>query len=597
MEQPTERVKVVINGVVYEVNRGTNLLEVFRELGIPIRASCGGLGLCGSCKVRILRGYLNPPSESEVKLLRDLIEEGWRLACRVRVTSDLELEVPIPRGIEAVERIRRHIRIDPYLRIVPLGILKRTREPAVKYLERAIKDLGIEFRSISTKALGKVIRKLYYQDEITLVVTKNGHVLDIPRSDRILGVGIDLGTTTVVGSLIDLTVGNILGTISVLNAQVKYGEDIISRIRHALSIKGFRELREAILDTVNSLITRLTSQIGVNSNEVYEVAIAGNTVMTSILLNIPPLTLGTVPFEPPFIGGTISKAKDLGLNVNSEALVHTLPIIGGYIGGDVVGDILASGILEDKCALLIDFGTNGEVIVKSGSRIVATSVPSGPAFEGVGISSGMIAVEGAIESIRLDSDLNPEYEVIGGIRPKGICGTGYVDLLSELIRSCVINRSGRFIRENSERIRSRNGVTEYVIEWSENTATGGDIVITQKDIRKLQLVVAAFKVACKDLMKKLNITIEDIDRVYIAGSFGYKLNAENAMEIGLLPPVELENVIFIGNGSLRGAEIYLISNVERSKAKEIGNKVEIIDLHSSNFQRTLINELYMSWRT
>ncbi|RLE64550.1 MAG: hypothetical protein DRN53_00755, partial [Thermoprotei archaeon] len=174
MEQPTERVKVVINGVVYEVNRGTNLLEVFRELGIPIRASCGGLGLCGSCKVRILRGYLNPPSESEVKLLRDLIEEGWRLACRVRVTSDLELEVPIPRGIEAVERIRRHIRIDPYLRIVPLGILKRTREPAVKYLERAIKDLGIEFRSISTKALGKVIRKLYYQDEITLVMTKNG---------------------------------------------------------------------------------------------------------------------------------------------------------------------------------------------------------------------------------------------------------------------------------------------------------------------------------------------------------------------------------------------------------------------------------------
>ena len=592
-----EKVKLVINGIPYDVVRGINLLRAIRELGIPIRASCGGLGLCGTCRIRVLKGSVEPPSKAEIELLKNKIEEGWRLACRVRVLDDLEIEIPALKGIRAVDRISRHVEIDPYLRIVPLGMLKRTEEPVIRNLERALKNLGIELRGLSTKVLGKIVRRLYYGDALTLLLTKDGYVLDVPQTSRALGLGIDLGTTTVVGSLIDLTTGESLGTLSMLNAQIKYGEDIISRIKHSTSIRGFNELREAILETVNSLINKLTVRIGVSSDELYEVAIAGNTVMTSILLDIPPLTLGTIPFEPPLLGGITSRAKDLGLNVNPEALVHTLPIIGGYIGGDVVGDILASGILEDGCAILIDFGTNGEVVVKSSDQIVAASVPSGPAFEGVGMCSGMIAVEGAIESIRLDSDLNPEYEVIGGVKPKGICGTGYVDLLSELIRYRIVDRSGKFIKRASERIRSRNGVIEYVVEWSENTDTGEDIVVTQKDIRKLQLVVAAFKLACKNLMKKLNITIEDIEKVYVAGSFGYKLNAENATEIGLLPPVESENIVFIGNGSLRGAEIYLISSIERSKAEEISSKVKVVDLHSSDLSRTLINELYMNWKT
>jgi len=342
-----------------------------------------------------------------------------------------------------------------------------------------------------------------------------------------------------------------------------------------------RQLQEAAVNTVNELVSKL----GVTPAKIYRVVIAGNSVMQHLFFGVNPGPLGFLPFRPVYRRPLTAKGKALGLDVHPDALVESLPILGGYVGGDVVGDLLTARLSEYGTAMLIDVGTNGEIVLKRGNEYVAASTPAGPAFEGVGLHSGMMAIEGAIEKVRVSSGGEPEYEVIGGGEAKGICGSGYVDLLAELLRAGLLSKDGRLAR--GPRVKELNGVLAYVIDERKGVA------LTQQDIRKLQLAVGAVKFTAKFLLKKMGVSAEDLEKVVVAGDFGYHLDARNAMEVGLLPKVDDSAMEYIGNGSLTGAELYMVSQEARREALELASVCRVLDVPRDD--RSFIAELAFGW--
>ena len=544
------------------------LLNALRKNGIQVQAVCGGLGLCGLCRVLITKGKVSEPTEAEKKVLGGLIQEGWRLACQTRVLEDIEVVVPETRKY-ILENYRIRIKYDkcPLVEVVEIKYAKSDLS-CLDYLFKELKEKKIFIKKISLTALSKLPEAFYKKERARVLIDKeSSEVLDLVDESEVYGIAVDLGTTTVVAGLVDLISCKVLKTASAYNKQLSFGNNIISRISYA--IKGEKELREvsrAASSTIEELIEELA---GNKRNRVFEVIVAGNTVMTVLFLGISPYTLGFKPFTPPFIGSFTLKARELGLNLSKEALVRTLPVLGGYIGGDVVGDILVSGILEDEIALLVDIGTNGEIVLKKNNELYSTSVPAGPAFEGVGLTSGMLATHGAIHRV-FSSRKGMQYVVIGGGKPKGICGSGYIDLLAELLRQGILDRKGRLLSKHSN-IRRRRGILEYVLDYEEN------VVLTQKDIRKIQLAVAAFKVGYRILLTKASISPDDLEKIYVAGSFGFHVNPVNAIEIGLLPKTDPSRIEFIGNGSLGGAVLYLTSSKARKLCEEVYRKIKVVE--------------------
>ena len=591
--------EVIINVPLLEIRnlntgfttlRDITLLEALRKKGYNVNSACGGLGICGLCRVKVLRGYLSSPTQSERDRLSQLLKDGWRLACQAYIRGDVEIELPSVERRVGKERRIRVFSVRHDLKILPLGVIGRNfpsdAETLVRRLEEEANLKGIH---VSRDALMKLPRFILNNLALYAIVV-GGEIIDFSDRMEAYGVAVDIGTTTVAASLVNLLNGAILGEASTLNRQVSYGADIISRISYCQKkTGGLRELQEAVLDTLNSLIRELVEKTGIKPENIYRVVVAGNTVMTHIFLGISPETLGLAPFEPVFREPIRVKAENLNIGVNPSALVETLPLLGGYIGGDVTGDSLASGILEENCALLIDIGTNGEILLKKGEKVYAVSVPAGPAFEGVGLESGMTALDGAIESIAIGKDLNIEYSVIGDTKPRGICGSGYIDLLSSLVDIGILERNGRFRNIASSRLRERNGIVEFVVETKNNAGIGRDIVLTQLDVRKLQLAIAAFKAATKILLREANALLKELERIYVAGDFGRHINSRNAVNIGLLPPVEQDRIVFIGNGSLTGAEIYMLSLEERRRALELYREIKVISLAGNiDFQETYI---------
>jgi len=544
------------------------LLNALRKNGIQVQAVCGGLGLCGLCRVLITKGKVSESTEAEKKVLGGLIQEGWRLACQTRVLEDIEVVVPETRKY-ILENYRIRIKYDkcPLVEVVEIKYAKSDLS-CLDYLFKELKEKKIFIKKISLTALSKLPEAFYKEERARVLIDKeSSEVLDLVDESEVYGIAVDLGTTTVVAGLVDLISCKVLKTASAYNKQLSFGNNIISRISYA--IKGEKELREvsrAASSTIEELIEELA---GNKRNRVFEVIVAGNTVMTVLFLGISPYTLGFKPFTPPFIGSFTLKARELGLNLSKEALVRTLPVLGGYIGGDVVGDILVSGILEDEIALLVDIGTNGEIVLKKNNELYSTSVPAGPAFEGVGLTSGMLATHGAIHRV-FSSRKGMQYVVIGGGKPKGICGSGYIDLLAELLRQGILDRKGRLLSKHSN-IRRRRGILEYVLDYEEN------VVLTQKDIRKIQLAVAAFKVGYRILLTKASISPDDLEKIYVAGSFGFHVNPVNAIEIGLLPKTDPSRIEFIGNGSLGGAVLYLTSSKARKLCEEVYRKIKVVE--------------------
>lgn len=559
----------------FEVKGGETLLEALRRHGVPVTAGCGGLGLCGLCRVKILQGELSPPSTREAELLGQQLEKGWRLACQAKVLGDAEVEIPLRRAT-AKFRVRPLASISTPALFAPFDASGGEPSYEERLLE-ALKAAGVEARQASPSALNALSSRV---SGVAVVV--EGEVVDIADAYAGYGLAVDVGTTSVAASLVDLLSGAVVAEAVTLNSQLKFGADIISRIRHSIAEpNGVRQLQEAAVNTVNELVSKL----GVTPAKIYRVVIAGNSVMQHLFFGVNPGPLGFLPFRPVYRRPLTAKGKALGLDVHPDALVESLPILGGYVGGDVVGDLLTARLSEYGTAMLIDVGTNGEIVLKRGNEYVAASTPAGPAFEGVGLHSGMMAIEGAIEKVRVSSGGEPEYEVIGGGEAKGICGSGYVDLLAELLRAGLLSKDGRLAR--GPRVKELNGVLAYVIDERKGVA------LTQQDIRKLQLAVGAVKFTAKFLLKKMGVSAEDLEKVVVAGDFGYHLDARNAMEVGLLPKVDDRAMEYIGNGSLTGAELYMVSQEARREALELASVCRVLDVPRDD--RSFIAELAFGW--
>jgi uncharacterized 2Fe-2S/4Fe-4S cluster protein (DUF4445 family) len=627
------------------VPKGVSLLEASRLLGVDIEALCGEKRVCGKCKVRIEEGFfenfgirsgqghVSPWQEEEAKFISPVErEEGFRLGCCAKIEGDVLVFVPEASraGKQIVSKAARPILIDhnPAVKHYCVELSPPTIEDPRADLERLLDALreghGLRGLTMDLQALRTLPRNLRKGDwKVTVSVWMDREILRVRpgRAEHALGMAFDIGTTTVAGYLCSLSTMEVLDTQSLMNPQCRYGEDVMSRITyHSLNPGGLRKMSQDIVEALNTLVAeairtaahRVEPPGGVEKTrergneddrgaresqqwcgeDVEDVTIVCNTAMHHILLQIDPESLGLAPFPPAVHRGLDIKARDLGLGVNPGAYVHILPNEAGFVGADNVGVLIVEEPHKgEEIQLIIDIGTNGELVLGNRERLLSCSCATGPAFEGAQLRCGMRAAPGAIERIRIDPETHEvDYKVIGRdawrgysepgeMRVRGICGSGVLDLFAELYRTGVILKSGRFNPdEKSGRLRTdpETGQPEFVVAWKEETSIGRDVVITQKDVRQVQLAKAALYCGCKLMMRRLGV--ERADRVKIAGAFGTHVDPEKALVMGLFPDCAIERIVSVGNAAGDGARAALLNVAKREEAARVAEKVEYIEL-------------------
>lgn len=576
---------------VIEAEEGAILLQLLREEGISIESICGGRGKCGKCKVILEKGRIEKVSEEpEMKLLAEgERRQGYHLACMTRILSDSTFTIPVESRVE-----RPKILLEAELRIPSPNPGSR------KYLARVQRVRGAlipidhyrlqldDYRGpqpMITDEMYDRLRELARVETITATITYTGgfpEVVNLRPGDDTesnYGLALDVGTTTVVGELVELNSGRIMARASEMNRQITYGEELVTRIAVAGEKEGLRKLQKAVVDTINIILDRLASETGIEPRMISDVCVGGNTVMNHILNGLDPTYLDEANVEVSR-NPIVRKAKVIGLGVNPEAYVYCLPNVSRFLGGDAVGDVLASGMYDsDEISLLVDLGTNGEIIFGNNSWLFSSSCASGPAFEGGGIRYGMRGAEGGIERVKIDPETyRAETSVIGGTRPKGICGSGIIDLVASLYDVGLLDFVGKLIPGKTPLVREGPYGLEYVVVPAEETAIGRDIVLTQQDLDYIMDSKAAACGAITVLMRKLKLSIYDVKHLYLAGAFGNYADIKNATRIGIFPELPNAKVHPIGNGSLAGAYATLMSMEMREKAKEIAEKMVYIDL-------------------
>jgi uncharacterized 2Fe-2S/4Fe-4S cluster protein (DUF4445 family) len=576
---------------------GESLYSTAKAVGVE--TLCGGRGSCGKCRVIIKNGadLLSSISTAEEKLLsKEEVEKGCRLACQAVIASAGKIIVEVPfesqigRQKLAVSGIEAKVEFNPSIKKYFIELTLPTLNDFKPDFERAINALNIKYglsiKRISYEAL-KLLSTILRNSEfkVTLTVKSDEEIIDVEpgnKEEEAYGFAVDIGTTKVAGYLMNLNNNKVVATVSMMNPQIPYGEDIISRISYASKNNlNLEVLHKTIIDGVNKLIKEACDKACVNSKSIYELIIVGNTVMHHLFFNINPKFLGLSPYTPALKKSFYVKSKEIGVNANPEAEVYSLPLIAGFVGADAVADILATEIykLKEK-ALLIDIGTNTEIILSNSLKLICCSTASGPAFEGAHIKHGMRAATGAIEKVWINpEDLNPTYKTIDDEKPKGICGSGIIEAIAEMLKAKIIDFNGRIKNEvKHSRIRRNNNTIEYVIAWKEETAINKDITITQKDIFEIQLAKAAIYAGTSILMKKFNVKAEELSKIFIAGAFGLYLNPESAKIIGMIPDVSLNKIVFAGNTAGSGARMALISRDIRRKADKLVNEISYIEL-------------------
>ena len=587
------------DGKAVAVTGGTTILEAARLAGIELDAVCGGEGKCGRCRVR----PEGPVKGGESPLLNDEEREaGIVLACLAVVEGDLSVDV-LPRS-----RIGRHQILTKSVEDVPRPLSPWVRKefyqlpPATIWdnvgdLERLWRALGRSQLPMPLEALRELsdaLRAGSWKVTVTLsTVDSSDEITRVEPGEttsQLLGIAVDIGTTTVVVDLVDLLKGEVLGTASDYNRQITRGEDVIARMMHGEE-GGAQELTNLVRETINELIGRLLAGESKRSGRevlptgIVAVSVAGNTVMTHFFAGLPTKHMRLEPYVPVAHRPGFFKAAELGLKTNSSARVLLFPSRAGYVGGDVVADVLASGMFRsDKLSMLIDVGTNGEIVLGKKDWLVSCACSAGPAFEGGEVSSGMRAMDGAIDRIRINDDLSTSYHVIGDLRASGICGSGLIDLVAEMYCKGVIDRKARIQNLRSGRVRSTDSGFEYVVEKKEKLAVGttGDLVITDADLQNLLRTKAAIYGACSTLLKKMGENLGNVSSIVIAGGFGYHLDVGRAIWIGMFPDAPREKYRFIGNGSLGGSRMALLSEKRRMEMQEIFNSMTYLELSVDN---------------
>jgi uncharacterized 2Fe-2S/4Fe-4S cluster protein (DUF4445 family) len=586
------------------VSSGTSILDAARKANLPLKATCGAKGTCGDCVIRVLSGTYQ--SKHSAALSEELIRQGYALACQTEVNDNLTIQLPqfqelsikIVSGSEFFEQHKNNIsgiyEINPVVKSISLRIAPPTLEDNYSDLKRLEREFRKKLATEDLNCEYSVLRKLAHvvreeKGEITIVVFRSGQswtIIDVKEAKaakNIYGLACDIGTTTVVLYLVELTSGKILSTASSYNQQLKCGEDIISRINYAQKPDRLQELHNLIVMTVNNLIDKATQSAKISTADIYSASVSGNTTMIHLFLNLEPRYIREEPYVPTFNQVPIILSRDLGLKMNYEGKIYCGPAVGSYVGSDITAGLLCTPLVRDskKISLFIDAGTNGELVVGNSDWLMTCACSAGPAFEGSGIKCGMPATEGAIEQLKIENNGNLEYKIINGSKPKGLCGSGLVDLLAELFIHGYIDRHGKFnVQKTKDRLVEDETGTGFLIEKANNSYWGRDLIITERDISNLIRTKGAVFSACSLLLKNAGVSFDKIDAFYIAGGFGQHLNIENSIRIGLLPDLERNKFYYIGNSSLLGAYLILLSNKNREMVNEISKKMTYIELNT-----------------
>ncbi len=576
------------------VTQGTSIFDAANRGGIKIRSECGGEGVCAKCIVIVsdLSSVSPPTGFEEEKIGKKNILNGKRLACLTKILSDLKVQIPkesrIGRRRIQVEGYERNFKLNPSVVKIPIRVemptLKDLRSDIERVLEATIGQ-GIIIKQFDHQVLRNLSSTLRESSgEVLAVIRKRKELIEVEEggsSLSTLGFAVDVGTSKIVATLVDLKTGMNLASGFVENPQMIFGEDVISRISYAMDNSSkLKELQSAFIDGAEEAMDIALKEAGASREEVYELVIVGNTAMHHIFLGINPKWLALAPYVPTVKKSLEMKARDLGLKMRESARVHIPPVIAGFVGSDAVADLLTLRLHEsNQTSLALDIGTNTEVFLARDKQVLTCSCASGPAFEGVHITDGMKAVSGAIERFEINDSGEVAYITIDGEKPRGICGSGVIDLVASLLTQNLVERSGRFISpEESERIRRSYGVLEFLIEERKNTETGQDIVFTQSDLRAIQLAKAAIRTGWKILLEESDVKPSDLDVIWLAGAFGNFLDPKNAKEIGLVPDVDDRKIFFVGNTALSGAKIALVSLGERERMDVIASETKYVEL-------------------
>ncbi len=569
------------------VREGLTLLEAAASANVAIDAPCGDRGICGKCRVQIL-GEARPPTLQEKMLIPfDDLENGWRLACQTRVSTSVTVRVP-ERALQPALVPLTQVQPNPAVSKVHLRLQEPTVEDARSDMSRLMAALARGSGVQTDLALARLLPAALHEGsyDVTSVLVGDRVVAVEPgdTTSRMCGAAVDLGTTSVVVMLFDLNSGRMLGVESRLNGQANYGADVISRINATMDAGTTEPLREAAMATINSALDALLAKHGVARDEVYEAVVVGNTCMNHLFLGIDPRSLALAPYQPVIADPMETAASDHGLAINPRGRVYTLPNVAGFVGSDTVAVILATGMhRSEEIKLALDLGTNGEMVLGNRHRLIACSTAAGPAFEGARISCGMRATEGAIERVWI-GDGDVKLQVIGGSLPLGVCGSGLLDAVAQMRRAGVLNESGRMLSPDNAaeslpdclaRRIVRNGNTEGFVLGQRGKR---QVILTQGDVRELQLAKGAIRAGISILLNEYRISIGDVTEVLLAGAFGSYINPASARDIDLVPRVPIDRITAVGNAAGQGAAMALLSTDLREEASQIARSVEYVEL-------------------
>jgi len=575
----------------FKVPPGVSVFDAASWNGIAIDSTCGGHGTCKKCKVQITEGIV-PISRLDIRAFnQEELKNGWRLACVARATENLAITVPAmtTRPKAATVGVGRQVILRPAVQKRFLELVEPTlhdQRPDIQRVKDAVDDLEVYVEFEVLQKLPTVLRKNNFK--VTAVVVDD-LLIDIEpgdTTDKRFAIAYDLGTTTVVATLLDLNSGTPVAVKSMLNMQQPFGADVISRISATmLDGNALERLRIAAQTTLSELTNEVVKEAGISPNNVYEIAIAGNATMVQLVLGVDPKPVGVAPFITASQNWPVLNAKEFGIEIHPGARAYIFPSFGAYVGGDIVAGVLASGMDRDKrVRLFIDVGTNCEIVLSDGNKILTTAAPAGPAFEAASIKCGMRAADGAIEVVKITKD-GVSLQVIGDVEPQGMCGSGLVDAVAELAKIGVLDQSGRFVTQevmdkefpklSSRLINLETNEKAFILHGDKNDPL---VYLTQRDVRELQFAKASIATGWRLLMEQLKLNDEDIKQVLLAGSFGSYLSPASAIQIGLVPKIPVMRIVSAGNVAGEGAKMVLLSQPERNGATALLNEVEYVEL-------------------
>ncbi len=606
------------------VPTGTLLVEAARRAGVEIAQPCGGQGRCGRCAVQVTAGTVR--RRSALRLSAEDVAAGYALACQTVVEGDVRIAVPPQEKIErrlTTDRTAVEVQVpagyDP-ARVQPIRRVTLTTTPPSledqtddwsriqKALRQHARLAETHISLMQLRRLGHILRRGDWQ--ITVVLDAEAwdcphcpvRLIELKRGlvsedAPLWGVAIDIGTTTVSLWLVDLLTGRVHAQVAEYNAQIARGEDVISRIIYSGKGSGGEELRDLVLGTIKGLVEEVCRRVQIAPTEIMKATIAGNSTMIHLLLGIPARSIRLMPFVTAVNHIPTLTAHEVGLAIHPDATVDCLPGVASYVGADITAGVLSSGLDDTELVtLFIDVGTNGEIVLGNKDWLVTVAASAGPAFEGSGVQHGMRATKGAIEEVWVNGDTyEPTYRVIGGVKPRGLCGSGLISLLAEMFLTGVVDKGGH-INTNlpTPRVRTGDHGPEYVVCWAADSAEGHDIVVTNVDIDNLIRTKAAIYAGFTVLAQSVGLSLDAVEQVLVGGSFGKYINVEKAIQIGLLPDMPWDRFQFLGNTSIKGAYLALLDRRARNRIKEIASRMTYIELSADNtFYEAFTSALFL----